>query len=274
MIDNTEKIIRLINNGLIYFLDYGGQVSNLTVQLNKEYSSSDIYLESSISIRALKTSIVLLEYTMFEYFANMISRVVILADEGLNDTFNLQYKLSIHEIDYLLERETYFDKRDLKIKSRVGNYSTIEAKLVGYPLLLGKIFGHKFKLDKGGQEWECIKELKEVRDSIVHPKLDLIPYDRQLTGTNQVEDNIDYDLLFKGASSLYWYLFQINTKLIRVIFSNHQECMKPFLNMPITLFTTIVNLYEKCDPKLTRSFFQKYGNTISMKSDKRPDSYS
>lgn len=254
----------LAQSGLAVLTDLLAQNLNVIVAVQEEVRRIEVRQEldseqggdkkehgSPISVRAFKSSIILLQFSFLEALANVLAGLQIKTMEGISGAPEITSSLTQVELDYLSEQRTSVDDKTgaLKVNSRVF-ISTLE-KLAIVPLLLGKLHGCPFRLDKNCKGWQSVQHLKETRDKLVHFKLD--DTWRQLDADSPLNlDNIKPTVtiqtkdLFAGGLALRWYVQQIKVLLKQIYKDNQEPLLLHFTMLELICWMMLMNLYEDC----------------------------
>lgn len=273
---NYEKAIC---TGGTLIVDLMCQLINLIVELNKETKKLNIKKNeimegnidrkesgSPITVRAYKTSIAMLMFDSLESICNFLSKLILLMNEGLEGSPQVEYHLNQVEIDLLKEQKTYMDCRTGKIKVNDSNFIPTMDKLTIVPFLLGKIYDIEFKIDKGGKGWQGLLELKQLRDELTHPKFNLDIdelNDSMLLDTNNIKPSVVISnmKLFEGTESIRWYWGNIR-KLFEVSgLITPKSVINNIFSVDFLLWLIMLNLNEGCNIK---EFDKKYPSPIKM----------
>jgi hypothetical protein len=112
-------------------------------------------------VRALKTSVIMLQFSALETVANFLADLAIRTSEGIQGSPEVKASLTQVELDFLAERRTYVDAGSGALKISGSAFVPTLDKLTVAPLLLGKVHGLKRRIDKGGSGWQKIQQLKD-----------------------------------------------------------------------------------------------------------------
>jgi hypothetical protein len=232
---------KYVNFGHASCFELLSQAQNLSVQLKKKYDSTEEYLTT---INALKTSIVMILYSVLEGYCNFIGDLIIKSSKKNEKELEFCYNLSQIEIDYLSEQKTYIDRSgNIKIINSVFN-PTLD-KLYVTPLILGKIYGLDFKIDKSGNKWQSIRRLKEIRDRITHIKFD---YNGENSRLYITEKDIVY-----ASDAIAWY-FEAVGSLFHQIYKDSFD-KTSILSIKMSCWIIQLHLYKLCN--MSDHFFDK-----------------
>jgi hypothetical protein len=177
---------KLALSGFALLVDLLAQILNLIVATQKEVErikteeNQDQEKESSekkesgspISVRAFKSSIILLQFSALETISNSLAGLAIKTMNGISGAPEIKNRLSLVEVDFLAEQRTYVETTTGSLKVSGSVFVSTLDKLAIAPLLFGKLHGHTFHLNKGGKGWQNVRHLKETRDKLTHFKLD------------------------------------------------------------------------------------------------------
>lgn len=266
-----DKVIRI---GTSLMLDLMAQILNLIVILNQEIEATELKKTnvdeeenkssknggSAITIRAYKTSIIMLMFDALESICNFLSELILAMNGGIDGSLQVEYNLNQIEIDLLKEQKTYIDCKTGKIKVSESNFIATMDKLIIVPFLLAKIYGLEFKIDKSGKGWQGILELKQLRDKLTHPKFNL--------NIGEVDDTFSLDInnikpavsisnmeLFKGTESVRWYWGQIRKVFEVSGLIKQRGVFMLIAGIDLILWLMMMNLCKSCGIK---NFDEKY----------------
>jgi hypothetical protein len=224
---------KFINIGHASCFELLSQAQNLAVQLKKKYELNEADLTT---INALKTSIVMILFSVLEGYCNFIGELIVQSSIKNVENPKTSHNLSQIEIDYLSEQKTYIDKSGTrKIKKSVFN-PTLD-KLFVTPLILGKIFGIDFKIDKSCKEWQSLRRLKEIRDRITHIKFDY-------NGDNSRLYISENDIIY-ASEAIGWYFEKVGS-LIHNIYKEAFDKTSIF-SIRMSCWITQLHLYKLCN---------------------------
>lgn len=153
---------------------------------------------------AYRTSCVLVGWTILEALANIMAELAIAVSNQVQGSPPVVRKLTLQEVDYLREQETYFDAKKHLTRIRHNSFVPILDKLVTFPRLLGDVLGIEFSLDRSGRGWQAITRAKNVRDLLTHPKLGSVPLN-SIIGSSIVISVQDEDLI-DLVIGMTWFL--------------------------------------------------------------------
>jgi hypothetical protein len=277
----TTPFDNLIGNGSMLLIDLFAQLINLIVALQKESDSiksspdessdenkTDKLSGSPISVRALKTSIILLQFSALETIANFLSGLAIRINSGIPGAPDVNTPLTQVEIDFLKEERTYLDTGTGALKLSGSVFVSTLDKLAMAPLLLGRLHDQNYRLDKGGNGWRSIQRLKEIRDQLTHFKLD---------GTlMEGDESISLDLdnvkpavtiknrdIFNGGEAMKWYIQQVIDLLSSMYTERHWQLVTRFQILQFMNWMALLNLYKSCsisDEVFNRDYPRPFSN--------------
>lgn len=274
----------VVRNGCTLLTDLLAQLVNLIVILNKEIeyvedkeaeeNSTAKTQGSPISVRGMKTSIVMLQFSVLEALANFISVLALKSSEEIAGSPPVINRLTQIEVDFLLEQRTYLEMGSGNLKVSSGAYSPTLDKLSLVPFLLGKIYNQPFRIDKGSNGWKKIQRLKEIRDKLTHFK-----FDGELWATHEAIqldlDNIKPSIvissndLFIGCAAIHWYLQQVESVLKNIYGNDHKPLLFNFKSLRVLSYLTLLNLYKNCGIS-DKTFNRDYPNQIMLSSIHSP----
>ena len=231
-INTNTPYFKAVSNGCMLIIDLLAQIFNLINSLQIEISKLKTEKDrDDITARALRTSILVLQFSTLETTSNFLAELTIETNKGLEGSPEIVSRLTQAEIDLLAEQRTYVDIVTGEVKSNSSNYIATMDKLAIVPLLFGRLHGKRYRLDKSVKGWQNILKLKEVRDKFIHYRINISsmtkigPDFKKIIPTIKIE-NKD---LFVGAESIQWYQQQI-VILLRQVYKNSNQLALAFLN--------------------------------------------
>ena len=207
----TGDYTRLLAAGQKTVMDIVAQANNLAVaSVYEERALAHQELQkwpaSPFTLRALCSAAALMQFMTFEAVANFMAVLAAAISTGGLGAPPRTRSLHSTELDFLLEQKTSLDPMTGKIATRPRAYAASLDRLATTPRLLGAIVGQERVVDKGGEGWQLICELKDLRDRLTHPQVNEQPErETMIVGPTHV---------FRGARALYWYLQQIEPLLV------------------------------------------------------------
>jgi len=274
----------MVRNSFTLFIDLAAQLVNLAVSLSKEIgkiepeqtnastSGEDNESGSPISVRAIKTSIILLEVNALETVSNFLAELALKTNEAIVGAPDVQQTLTQIEVDFLAEQRTYIDVQTGALKIRESVFVPTLDKLSIIPLLLGKLHNQSFRLDKSGKGWQKIQKLKEIRDGLSHFRTDFsVPatddaFSLDLDNVKPaiVIKNID---LFEGIEATRWYIAQLISLLRQIDMEDYRGLTRQFLMLDVVYWMVLLNLYKICGIA-ENTFYRDYPSPVSQKPEK------
>lgn len=253
-----------IINSFNLLIDLTAQIINLIIELIKEsehLKKSKNYITSEdnekleispVTIRALKSSIVIFQFSLLESISNFLTELVLNINNGIKGAPKIVCPLKQFEIDFLSEIKTDINRRTGTLKTTITHVSTID-KLNIVSHLFGKLHGINFRLDKSGIGWRNIRKLKDIRDKLAHPKLDFsdIKFSNNLSKIINIDEVkpaliIKNNSLFNGAVGIRWYLQQIISLLAEIKKTEYTGLILQFIGLDVMCHLMIINLPESC----------------------------
>jgi hypothetical protein len=210
---------------------------------------------SPISVRALKSSIVLLQFATLEELANFTAELTVRSHKGLYGAPALLSPLSQVELDFLREERSFVNADTGKVKIQHGAYISTLNKLSVAPLLFAKSHGKSFRLNKGNSGWENVRKLKALRDALTHIRFG--------TATSTTEsdmaansDKLDLDTvrpsilingahLFAGSESISWYCRELMRAFVEVGAHEYESIMRLLKLAEFTAYMHLINLQPR-----------------------------
>jgi hypothetical protein len=243
-----------VSNGVKELFDYFHKFSILENYLRKEEKriKGSSYV---VGLIALRSSIIILQFTMLETIVNFLSELIIQTNKGLKGAPKVVNSLSQAEIDFLAEQRTFIETKtgELKIKSQIF-VSTLD-KLTIVPFLFSKLHGINFRLKKSDKGWQNVVRLKELRDQLTHVKLNFSSLTtKELTKSDVASSITDKDL-FCGFEALRWYLLQIIDLLFKIYKQEFKKLIEGFYVLDFSCWTMLAKLCKKC--KISEKTFQR-----------------
>lgn len=182
----------------IYLLsDINAQLYNLTLHMKDEINriNQNRNIGSPITIRAIKSSILSLQFNYLEALSNFIANLIIEICNKTDGAPESVAALSIEELSRVKDEK---------------KYTRIEDKISLYPEYLAKILGVDYKLNKSGLDWQNLKDIKKKRDVLTHPKMtnEDIYINLSIDNIRPAVEIKDSDI-FVGFEVLYWYNSEI-----------------------------------------------------------------
>lgn len=210
---------------------------------------------------------------MLEGYANFLASLAIgLSNKNIIGP-EVKVELSIIEQDVLKEEASKYNFKKYSVESRKNNYIATMDKIKVVLALLSKMYNEEYKLKTDENEWNQIKELKNERDKLTHPKFDInmIPsiYSYQyLDDINNVYPtfNIDNKTLIEGIIGLRWY-FHKSALLLQNLFRENMS--KHLLRaLDVLLYKLILDLNNILKVfKSNSEFKEKVVNFRNYKTD-------
>ncbi len=180
---------------------------------NQGYHWANATLKSS-----MEYSLLLMQFAFIESMVHALSDCALELNKKVN-------RLTDAEKSFLTENLQIY--HDGKLKNTLKP-CTLEQKIEYYPKILAHLCGHDFDLNKNNY-WEFFKKVKQVRDSMTHPRPNF----------NGV---VDKEALFNTAKVVYWYHDDI-TRLL-------QLCLSKDFSMRYTetlAYCILVNINKSCN---------------------------
>lgn len=205
---DTTEYTKLLEAGHDTVLRMVAQAHNMAVTSTYEeralsQKQDQKWPASPFTLSALRTSAGLMQFMTFEAIANFMAAIAVGVSDGVPGAPNSARSLHAAERDFLLEQVTELNPRTGEVITRNGAFATSLDRLTTTPRLLGAIVGVDCKVEKGGEGWQRVRDLKELRDGWTHPRIH--------TRAEPTSVNV-----FRGGEALYWYLNQLEPLLIRV----------------------------------------------------------
>jgi len=206
--------------------DINNQIYNLTLHMKDEVNriNQNRNIGSQITIRAIKSSILSLQFNYLEALSNFIANLIIEICNKTDGAPTPVYNLSNKELAQVNEE---------------GKFTRIEDKISLFPEYLAKILGVEYRLNKSGLDWQNLKEIKKKRDMLTHPKMtnEDIYINLSIDNIRPAVEIKDSDI-FVGFEVLYWYNSEIEN-LFQLV-GIHNEG----LNDNITFYMLFLQLGE------------------------------
>lgn len=209
---------------------------------------------SHISVRALKSSIILIQFGILEALANFVADLTVRLHGPLEGAVDLASPLTQVELDILREQRTTVDIRTGELKTQHAVFVSTLDKLSVAPLLLAKSHSKTFRLDKGCAGWNKVRKLKDMRDALTHVRLHIRTESDDVESPTLDLDRVRPSLaissadLFDGSTAISWYL---------------RELMRAF---------TDLGSYEPVVSMLTKGDFIVFMQAVNLKESARvPD---
>ena len=252
--DDSKKYNQIIQSGFLLLMDLFAQIINLIVTLNKEVQSiqetkdnENAHGGSPISVRALKTAIIFLEFNALETLANFFAEVTLQTNLQTTDTASTSKNLSQVEIDFLSEQRTSLDVKTGNLKVSKSAFVPTLDKISIVPLELFKLHGIEFKINKGDQGWQKLLKLKEQRDRLTHPRIDLSllnPDEEYNLDLNNIKPAviIESQDIFDGSEAIYWYINQLKPHLYAI----EKKKFYALQTLEVMCLLMMMNLRESC----------------------------
>jgi len=281
-----EKIIGSASSLLI---DLFCQLGNLTLTLQREQQRKVVQDsrqgEASIEVdreigsplfeRALKTAIIMLQFGLLEAVSNALAKITIKTNEKITGAPKTRTTLSQVEVDLLAEQRSYFDPRTGSLKINEPAYIPILDKLAITPVLLGKLYGQDFRLDKRTYGWQKIKQLKETRDKLVHFKMDedfIVPEQLFKPEIGRVKPayvikNTD---IFEASEGIRWYIQQLIGLLEGISKGRPTQLINIFFAADYTNWMVLLNFHRSCgisEKTFTRDYPPPVGRKVSTEAE-------
>jgi hypothetical protein len=245
---------------------------NKKIQKDKEKPLARGSRGSGITVRALSSSIVVLQFTTLEAIVNSIAEAVVHVHGQIEGATKVRAALSQVELDFLVEKRTLFDPRSAKVVVQNNAYSSTLDKLSIVPTLLAKAFGQSFVIDKSGSGWQKVRELKDLRDALTHVRLDrLLPIESKNVkpDVNNVPSAVPITnkQLFSGSEAIRWYSREIKNLCEETALKEFVAFGSSAAIWEVFCYLHMLNLHESCG--LTKKEFAKlYPSPVRKKFDK------
>ncbi|MGX5585943.1 hypothetical protein ACWKTX_19590 [Bacillus thuringiensis] len=264
--ENSKSINLVLHCGFTTAIDSFSQVQSLVTSLNK--NSDDV------TKRSIKSSATLLLFNILESYTNFLSSITVDSNNEIySDIPRIKEKLHTVEEDLLKEQKTTYNLNKRKVDINENAYIPVLEKLYIVPSLLAKLYGIEFSIDKSGNHWKNIKNLKECRDNITHPKFNFesisvnTNYETVKDMTTAINStklfyNIDEETIFNGTMGIRWYLYEVN-KLLQIIYN--RNILHTTLNfIDLNAFITLSKINEQFNILSSKKFIRlvKEKNTI------------
>ncbi|MDZ4064259.1 MAG: hypothetical protein U1E22_06265, partial [Coriobacteriia bacterium] len=261
-LEQSSKYDALVASATLMLCDQAGQALNLAVALSRELSAepereepalisllvgSDINL---VTVRALKTAILALLTGLLETVVNLIASLAVQVSEGGTVSLVPAQRLSQVELDFLFGQETVLDLQTAETEVRTPRFAALANKLTVAPVLLARVQGVGFRLDKSTAGWRRFQKFKALRNSLTHPRVVADGHadswweyhldDTRMSPGVRVS-TVD---LVDAAASIVWYLDEVSHLLIEDSGElAHNRChIAQLLRLPLGLI--MVNLRE------------------------------
>ena len=249
----------IIGGARTLLLDLLSQALNLIVLLDREvkaieHDSTDPLERGSrgspISVRALKSSVVLLQFGILEALGNFTAELTVRLHEGLDGAVPLRIPLSQVELDFLREQRSSLEPTTGKIKIQKGVYVSTLDKLSAAPLLFAKSYGKNFRLDKAGSGWGNVQKLKVLRDTLTHIRPGMEPS----TVETDIQLNLDkvtpsvlitFADLFDGSECILWYCRELKRSCVELGAQEHQLILRVVTFWEFIAYLHLVNLQTR-----------------------------
>lgn len=265
--EDTITVQEVLSCGYLFTIDNCSQILSQVSMLKDDSDPSDLLS------RSIKSSIILMSFNMLEGYANFLASLAIgLSNKNIIGP-EVKVELSIIEQDVLKEEASKYNFKKYSVESRKNNYIATMDKIKVVLALLSKMYNEEYKLKTDENEWNQIKELKNERDKLTHPKFDInmIPsiYSYQyLDDINNVYPtfNIDNKTLIEGIIGLRWY-FHKSALLLQNLFRENMS--KHLLRaLDVLLYKLILDLNNILKVfKSNSEFKEKVVNFRNYKTD-------
>lgn len=262
MSDLTDKpsISQVVHGGRILLIDLFGQLMNLIVAEEREVKNIGedrlLPLEgesqgNAISVRALRTSIIILQFGVLEALANFIAEVTIQIHCDATGAPPVTNPLTQVELDLLKEQRTLLDTRTGELRIQQPVYQSILDKLAVVPLLFARAYGLNFRLDKSVSGWNKIARLKELRDALTHIRLDCrpsLPAEIDNSDLDRVRPSLTISSrdLFSGSEAIIWYGQQIKQVCIKMSIPEYKVISELMVFVEFFGYMQLINLHSSC----------------------------
>ena len=218
ILNKEPSIEEIISSGHMLIIDLIGQVDSLS-----HYKQN----------RAVLSSSVILSFSILEVYVNFISELLLTEHRREISSPQIINKLSDIELDLVQEKKSIFDYNKLIIKKTNNSYIPILDKIVVISRLLAKTYNIDFNVDKSANDWKYLKQLKEKRDEIAHPKFDsklIKPIINLSDKTDAMKPSyeINHNDLLNGLIGIRWYL-KINGILLVNIYKGKFSSLNLFV---------------------------------------------
>jgi len=159
-------------------------------------------------LSSLEFSLLLIQFTYIESFLNIISDCTIRKNNRTNVLLNA-------ELEFLMEKKSTYKNGGVKTSPLFVN---IEVKAKEYCRLFAKANDDSFSLDISKHYWENFIEAKKIRNSITHPR-------------GEVIDQIETSTLFEIAEFIYWFTDQMFELIVRYTNFKHYRIIENYSYM-------------------------------------------
>ena len=245
--NGSRIIFGLLHNlvCLCSFQEY--EIGRAKLKLNK---ATQNYQGYTAGIEALQTAMILLLFNILETTSNFLAALAVNTNHGLHGAPKVISPLSQPEIDLLTEQRIYVDHRTGNLQTSSSVFTPVLDKLALVPLILGRLHGITFRLDKKQNEWRLIRRLKDMRDKIIHLRPDFSHLTEQEIVKPSVR--ITNEDIFLGTVAIRWYIKQI-TKLLQEMFrGKNKNLIKGYLTLDFQCFIILDNLRKFCTIRKSR----------------------
>lgn len=219
--------------------------------IKKQHASLPEPHGSPITVRALKSSIILLQFSVVEALASFVSKLVIEAHRHPSEGPRAPHPLREVELDCLNEQRTSVDTRSGKIHVKGNVYAPTLERLSFVLLSFAKSHGHEFRLNKSNDGWQNVTRLKKLRDELTHVRLDFS------LGTLIELETLDLDKirpsititnrnLFMGAEAIIWYSQQIRHVVNQSTNHDYRQVVHLLTVVEFLAYMQLLNLHKSC----------------------------
>ena len=195
-------------------------------------------------IRSHRAFSLLLGWTILEAVSNLIAQLTIAVSDGVEGAHPRIRKLTPHEFDCLLERQTYFDAKKHQTPTR-PNFLPVLDKLSSFPMIFAAVRGIEFSLDRSGLGWQCLVRAKDVRNRLTHSRLVDVPLNSLIDSSIVI--SVSDDDIVGLVNGITWYVSCL-WPLVEFIFAGL------FLGTLQLVFFDVCDAYEKLPESVATAY--------------------
>lgn len=206
---------------------------------------------SPITVRALKSSIILLQFSVVEALASFVSKLVIEAHRHSSEGPRAPYPLDEVELDCLKEQRTSVDTRSGELTVKGNVYLPTLDRLSIVLSFFAKSHGRKFQLNRTNGGWHNITRLKKLRDELSHVRLDFslgTPIELEALDLDRIRPSITITSrnLFMGAEAIVWYSQQIRHVVSESTSHDYKQVVHLMTIVEFLAYMQLMNLHKSC----------------------------
>ena len=206
---------------------------------------------SAVTVRALKSSIILLQFSVVEALASFVSKLVIEVHRHSSEAPRAPHPLSEVELDCLKEQRTSVDTRSGELTVKCNVYPPTLDRLSLVLSFFAKSHGRKFRLNRSDGGWQNVMRLKKLRDELTHVRLDFslgTPIELEALDLDRIRPSITITSrnLFMGAEAIIWYSQQIRHVVSKSTNHDYRQIVHLMTVVEFLAYMQLMKLHKAC----------------------------